>query len=85
MKAQLYDVVFMDIQLPEMDGLVATRYIREQLAHVCQPQIIALTGNDLPGDREKCLAADMNGCISKPMGVADLTLVLESCVPLPIL
>ncbi|HSL31384.1 MAG TPA: GAF domain-containing protein [Anaerolineales bacterium] len=68
---QTYDVILMDVQMPEMDGLDATRSIRG-LANVPQPHIIAMTANALEGDREACLAAGMNDYISKPVRVHEL-------------
>jgi signal transduction histidine kinase/CheY-like chemotaxis protein len=65
-----YDVVFMDVQMPGMDGLEVTRRIRE--AHGSQPHIIALTAHALAGDRERCLAAGMNDYLSKPLSITEL-------------
>ncbi|GAB4406253.1 MAG: hypothetical protein OHK0039_07880 [Bacteroidia bacterium] len=65
-----YDLIFMDVQMPEMDGLEATQVIREQYAR--PPVIIAMTANALQGDRERCLAAGMHDYISKPVKIDDI-------------
>ena len=62
-----YDVVFMDVQMPEMDGYEATRLVRQRLPAARQPWIVALTANSLSGDREKCLEAGMDEFLSKPV------------------
>ncbi|HSK65970.1 MAG TPA: response regulator, partial [Anaerolineales bacterium] len=72
---QTYDVILMDVQMPEMDGLDATRHIR-RLADVSQPHIVAMTANALEGDREACLAAGMNDYVSKPIRVHELVQAL---------
>jgi signal transduction histidine kinase/CheY-like chemotaxis protein len=70
-KRQTYDVVLMDVQMPEMDGLESTRLIR-RLTGVTQPHIIAMTANAMEGDRAMCLEAGMNDYISKPIRVNEL-------------
>ncbi|SHN28084.1 two-component regulator propeller domain-containing protein [Mucilaginibacter sp. OK098] len=70
-----YDMVLMDVQMPDMDGLEATHFIRDHLAH--QPVIIAMTANAMPEDRENCLKAGMNDYLSKPMKIGDIMDVLE--------
>ena len=66
---QSYDVVFMDVQMPEMDGFEATRAIREEWQNDSRPWIIAMTANAMRGDREKCLEVGMNDYISKPIQI----------------
>lgn len=71
-KQESYDVIFMDVQMPEMDGLEATRCIRHMKDKRNQTPIIALTANTMIGDRETYLAAGMNNYVSKPFKLQDL-------------
>ena len=71
-----YAVVFMDMQMPEVDGLEATRQIRAMPLPGRQPYIIALTANALQGDRDRCLEAGMDDYVSKPMRREDLAAAL---------
>jgi len=66
-----YDIIFMDLQMPEMDGLEATRLIRDSGKND-QPVIIALTANTMEGDEEECLRAGMNDYIGKPLKLDEL-------------
>ena len=66
-----YDVILMDLQMPEMDGLEATRMIRRSRL-VDQPVIIALTANTMEGDEEECLQAGMNDYVGKPVKLEEL-------------
>lgn len=72
-----YDLILMDVLMPEMDGLDATRAIRAQLPKDQQPRIVAMTANALTGDRERCLAAGMDDYISKPVQLDELAKVLR--------
>ncbi len=79
LRRQFYDVVLMDVQMPEMDGIEATGYIRKNFPESRQPWIIAMTASAMKGDREKCLAAGMNDYISKPVNTDELILALSRC------
>lgn len=71
-----YDLILMDVQMPEMDGLEATRMIRLCLSE--QPVIIAMTANAMDGDRDACLKAGMEDYLSKPVNVEELMQTLET-------
>jgi CheY-like chemotaxis protein len=78
---QSYDLVFMDVQMPEMDGIEATLAIREREKTSGNHQpIIALTAHAMKGDRERCLDAGMDGYLSKPIRPQDLEEILEKYV-----
>jgi signal transduction histidine kinase/DNA-binding response OmpR family regulator/HPt (histidine-containing phosphotransfer) domain-containing protein/PAS domain-containing protein len=79
---QLYDVVLMDVQMPEMDGLEATRKLRRELSAARQPRVIAMTANAMQGDREMCLAAGMDDYVSKPIRIEELVEALSRSRPL---
>lgn len=79
---QPYDVVLMDVQMPQLDGLAATQRICQEWSPPQRPQIIALTANAMQGDKEMFLAAGMNDYISKPIRLQELVCALSRCQPL---
>jgi signal transduction histidine kinase/CheY-like chemotaxis protein/ligand-binding sensor domain-containing protein len=76
-----YDLILMDVQMPEMDGLEATRIIRQNQGSDHIFRIVAMTANAMQGDREDCLEAGMDDYISKPIGLDDLKKMLENFSP----
>jgi GAF domain-containing protein/DNA-binding response OmpR family regulator len=78
---QRYDVVLMDVQMPEMDGLEASRRIVAQWAKADRPRIVAMTANAMAGDREACLAAGMDDYVTKPIRVDQLVEALHNVPP----
>ncbi|MGD9093036.1 MAG: ATP-binding protein, partial [Anaerolineales bacterium] len=78
---QPYDVILMDIQMPELDGLQATRQITERWTSSSRPTIIAMTASAMHSDREAALAAGMDGYITKPIRVEELISALEQATP----
>ncbi|MCB8948176.1 MAG: response regulator [Ardenticatenaceae bacterium] len=82
LKAQRYDVVLMDVQMPRLDGVAATEKIRNGWPTNQQPHIIAMTANALSGDREKYLVAGMNDYLSKPVKIQELAAALQKANPL---
>jgi CheY-like chemotaxis protein/HPt (histidine-containing phosphotransfer) domain-containing protein len=77
-----YDLLFLDVQMPEMDGLEAARQICQKWSADKRPCIIAMTGNALVGDRERCLQAGMDDYISKPVRVEELQSAIERWGPM---
>ncbi len=76
---QTYDVILMDVQMPEMDGLTATRHICKTWEAERRPKIVAMTANAMQGDREQCLEAGMNDYVSKPIHLEALIQALARC------
>jgi CheY-like chemotaxis protein len=72
-----YDVVLMDVQMPELDGLDATRRICQRWPPAERPRIVAMTANAMQGDRELCLAAGMDDYLSKPIHTVELVAALS--------
>lgn len=83
LRRQPYDVIFMDVQMPEMDGLTATQEICQEWITE-RPRIIAMTANAMQGDRQICLDAGMDDYLSKPIRIEALSRALSKCPPRPI-
>lgn len=79
---QTYDVILMDVQMPEMDGLTATQQICQTYPASCRPRIIAVTASAMQGDREECLQAGMDDYLSKPLRPDSLYQALSHCQPI---
>ncbi len=79
LRRQPYDVVLMDVQMPEMDGLEATRRIRHEVALEAQPRIIAMTASAMQEDQDACYTAGMDDYVSKPVRVDELVNALDKC------
>lgn len=73
-----FDLVLMDVQMPEIDGLEATRRIRAQAHFSERPIVVAMTANALSGDREKCIEAGMNDYMSKPLSLEAFIAMIQS-------
>lgn len=84
LERQPYDVILMDVQMPEMDGLEATRRICQRWPRAERPWIIAMTADAMQGDREKCLNAGMDDYVTKPVQVAALVVALERARPVAV-
>jgi CheY-like chemotaxis protein len=84
---QPYDVILMDLHMPEMDGLEATRKLCARFAAAewqgrPRPRIVAMTASAMVGDREMCLEAGMDDYVSKPVRVEELVAALNRCQPM---
>jgi CheY-like chemotaxis protein/HPt (histidine-containing phosphotransfer) domain-containing protein len=82
LERQPYDVVLMDVQMPELDGLDASRRICERWPAEVRPRIIAMTANAMPEDREACFAAGMDDYVAKPIRPNELAVALSRARPL---
>jgi CheY-like chemotaxis protein/HPt (histidine-containing phosphotransfer) domain-containing protein len=82
LERQPYDVVLMDVQMPELDGLDASRRIRERWSGDSGPRIVAMTANALPEDREACFAAGMDDYVAKPIRPEELAEALKRVRPI---
>jgi PAS domain S-box-containing protein len=80
--SKTYDVVLMDVQMPEMDGLTATQRICQEWSADTRPWIVALTASAMWGERDRCLASGMDDYLSKPIRIKELMEVLKKCQPL---
>jgi CheY-like chemotaxis protein len=78
---QVFDLILMDVQMPEMDGYEATREIRRNEKAGQRTPIVAMTATVTDGERERCVAAGMDDYLAKPMQKADVLAVLERWVP----
>ena len=74
---QPYDLLLSDVQMPEMDGLEATRRILERWPEGERPWIVAMTAEAMSGDRERCLEAGMNDYLTKPIRVDELVAAIK--------
>ncbi len=76
---QPYDLVLMDMQMPEMDGVEASRQVRARSGDAARPWIVAMTANVMPDDRAECLRAGMNDFLAKPVVASALATALRAC------
>jgi two-component system sensor histidine kinase/response regulator len=82
LQTEAFDVVLMDVQMPEMDGLEATARVREREKNTgTHIPIVAMTAHAMAGDKERCLQAGMDAYISKPLAVKELLATIEGVVP----
>ncbi len=82
LRQKTYDLIFMDLQMPEMDGITATKHICQEWSNPdTRPWIVALTANAMQGDRESCIEAGMDDYMSKPVNKEKLKEILNQCQP----
>ncbi len=82
LERQPYDVILMDVQMPEMDGIEATRQVHLRIPAARRPRVVALTAGVLPEERQRCLAAGMAEFLDKPIIASRLVAALEHCTRL---
>ncbi|MBD2770818.1 ATP-binding protein [Iningainema tapete] len=82
LRRQPYDVVLMDVHMPQMDGITATKQIKQEWTPDICPRIVALTASVMSGDRELFLTAGMDDYLSKPIQIEELKRILRRCQPL---
>jgi len=82
LRHKVYDLILMDIQMPEMDGITATKQICQEWPDATRPWIVALTANAMQGDREVCIQAGMDDFMSKPVNKEKLKEILNQCQPI---
>ena len=78
MKSKKYDIIFMDLHMPELDGLETTREIVSSTNHAVRPKIIAMTADAMTGDKERCINAGMDDYISKPVRLDVLRSIVQN-------
>jgi CheY-like chemotaxis protein len=83
LERQSYDAVLMDVEMPEMDGLEATRRIHRRWPRELRPHIVAVTANALQGERELCIQAGMDDYLAKPIRIEELSGALGRVTRLP--
>ena len=76
-RTRAYDIIFMDLQMPAIDGFETTRRLRQDCGSDTHPWIVAMTAMTMTGDRERCLAIGMNDFVSKPIRARDLVEAFE--------
>jgi len=76
-KKEAFDIIFMDVQMPEMDGIEATQAILQENSNEKAPRIIAITANVMQGDRERCLDSGMVDYLAKPVRIHEIQEMLE--------
>jgi CheY-like chemotaxis protein len=79
LERQPYDLVLMDMQMPEMDGLEATRRVRQRWPGESGPRIVAMTANATKEDQDACIQAGMDDYLAKPIRIKELTTALRKC------